>query len=89
MPKPPATEEIIEEVSEEAPELFTAKQVADALELDPKSFRRWLRRHTDDRAGKGGRWAFTADQVEELKRNYFADQAELEEDTDEADLIDL
>ena len=38
---------------------FSAKEVATELGLDPKSFRRWLRAHTADRANKGGRWIFT------------------------------
>ena len=28
--------------------------------------RRWLRRQTDQRAGKGGRWAFSAEDVDRL-----------------------
>lgn len=59
------------EVTEvEAEVTLSAKAVADELGLDPKAFRRWLRRHTENRAGKGGRWTFTTSQVEELKAAY-------------------
>lgn len=58
------------EVEVEATETITAKAVAEELGLDPKAFRRWLRRHTENRAGKGGRWNFTTAQVEELKAAY-------------------
>lgn len=40
---------------------FSAKDLAAELGIDPKSFRRWLRAHTAERANKGGRWVFTAE----------------------------
>lgn len=42
-------------------EIFSAKDLAKELNLDAKSFRRWLRSVTPDRANKGGRWIFNAD----------------------------
>lgn len=46
--------------------VLTAKELAAELGTDPKSFRRFLRGLTEDRAGKGGRWTFdtpTADAI--------------------------
>lgn len=40
---------------------YSAKDLAAELNTDAKSFRRWLRAHTADRANKGGRWVFTAE----------------------------
>lgn len=61
--KAPATTEAPTEALTEAPDevTFSAKEVAAELGLDPKSFRRWLRAHTADRANKGGRWIFTTE----------------------------
>lgn len=50
--------------------VISAKALAAELGLDPKAFRRWLRRHTENRAGKGGRWTFTTEQVAEVKAAY-------------------
>jgi len=66
-------EEVIE--AEEAP-TFSAKEVAAELDLDAKSFRRWLRAHTAERANKGGRWVFTADEKAELLDAYRRTPAE-------------
>lgn len=55
----PVTDEVVEVETEEV--TFSAKEVATELGTDPKSFRRWLRSHTEDRANKGGRWVFTAE----------------------------
>ena len=53
---------VIDEVTTTDTEItFSAKEVATELGTDPKSFRRWLRSHTEDRANKGGRWIFTAE----------------------------
>lgn len=52
------------EVTTDAPaevEIFSAKDLATACGTDAKSFRRWLRAQTNDRANKGGRWIFTAE----------------------------
>jgi hypothetical protein len=51
------------EATDEAPaeETFSAKDLATEAGTDPKSFRRWLRTHTDERANKGGRWVFSAE----------------------------
>lgn len=46
---------------DEAEDTFSAKDLASELGIDPKSFRRWLRAHTAERANKGGRWVFTAE----------------------------
>lgn len=43
----------------EAEVTYSAKDLALELGTDAKSFRRWLRAHTEDRANKGGRWLFT------------------------------
>lgn len=68
MPRTAKTTEVVEETTEEV--MISAKAIATELGIDPKSFRRWLRRNTEDRAGKGGRWNFTAEQAEELKAAY-------------------
>lgn len=47
------------EVEAEEVTTFSAKDLAKELGIDAKSFRRWLRNHTSDRANKGGRWVFT------------------------------
>lgn len=59
----PVTDETKTGVTTEAPAevTFSAKDLALELNTDPKSFRRWLRAHTADRANKGGRWVFTAE----------------------------
>ena len=63
MPKKSTTATpVIDEVTTADTEItFSAKEVATELGTDPKSFRRWLRSHTEDRANKGGRWVFTAE----------------------------
>lgn len=52
---------------------ISAKVLADELGIEAKAFRRWLRRHTENRAGKGGRWVFSADEVTTLKAAYAKD----------------
>ena len=42
------------------------KDLAQAWGTDPKSVRRFLRSLTDNRAGKGGRWEISTDDVEAL-----------------------
>ena len=69
--------EIIEEVT------FSAKEVATELNLDPKSFRRWLRAHTAERANKGGRWIFTPEGKEAIIAAYNAKKADPEPDTED------
>lgn len=59
---------VIEELEADAPETFSAKDLAVACGTDAKSFRRWLRSQTEQRANKGGRWVFTA----ETKAAYIA-----------------
>lgn len=61
--KAPAVTEAPSEAPVEAPEetTYSAKDLAKELGIDAKSFRRWLRAHTADRANKGGRWVFTAE----------------------------
>lgn len=57
----PVTDDEVTETETEAPAevTFSAKDLAAELGIDAKSFRRWLRSHTTDRAEKGGRWIFT------------------------------
>jgi hypothetical protein len=70
--------------------LTTPKALASELGTDPKTFRRFLRSVTDDRAGKGGRWGFTADQVDELKARWAARAEKATQPTiDDADIDDL
>jgi hypothetical protein len=69
------TEEVAEIEVEEVI-TFSAKQVAAELDLDAKSFRRWLRAHTTDRANKGGRWLFTAEEKADLLEAYRRTPAE-------------
>ena len=69
-----------EEVEVEAEVTFSAKDLAAELGLDAKSFRRWLRSYTPDRAvDQGGRWSFTADRKAELIAAYNADETDAEE----------
>lgn len=53
---------------------MTVAELAAELGTDPKSFRRWLRTQTDDRAGKGGRWKFD-DAAAAKVRTAWADKA--------------
>jgi len=64
---------------------ISAKELASRLGTDPKSFRRWLRRQLDSRAGKGGRWAFTEEMAAELMLAY---NTKAEADYDDADDAD-
>lgn len=89
----PVTEELdlieteVEAEETEAEETtFSAKALAAEVGTDPKSFRRWLRSYTNERANKGGRWAFTADRKAELIEAYNARNApaEVEEVSEEA-----
>jgi len=51
---------------------FTAKDLAAECGTDPKTFRRWLRSQTTDRANKGGRWLFTAESKAQFVEAYKA-----------------
>lgn len=51
---------------------LSAKEMAAELGTDPKSFRRFLRGLTEDRAGKGGRWVFDADTAAAVRIAYAA-----------------
>lgn len=64
----------------EAPETFSPKDLAAELGVDAKTFRRWLRRHTSNRAGKGGRWVFDTDAKAELIAAYRKDETEAKAD---------
>lgn len=72
----------------EAEITFSPKDLAAELGTDAKSFRRWLRNYTPDRAAdNGGRWVFTADRKAELIAAYNASDetdAEAVEEADEA-----
>lgn len=54
----------------ETPTTISVKELADRCNTDPKSFRRWLRKQTNDRANKGGRWAFTTEVADALEASY-------------------
>lgn len=73
---------------EETEEVVTPKMIAARLGLDPKAFRRWLRRHTGDRAGKGGRWGFSPDEADELIEAFHS-KNKAEEADDEVEAEDL
>lgn len=65
-PKTPAasTEEILEgEVTTTTP-----TELAKELGTDPKTFRRFLRSLTTDRAGKGGRWNIEAAEADAIRK---------------------
>lgn len=65
----------IAEIEIEAPTTettFSAKELATEAGTDPKSFRRWLRTYTNDRANKGGRWVFTPEVKGEVLAAYAA-----------------
>lgn len=66
--------ELIEEVEVQVAEeiTFSAKDLAKELAIDAKSFRRWLRAHTEDRANKGGRWVFSSEARDEILAAYRA-----------------
>lgn len=67
----PINDEAEAEVAEVTEEVtFSAKELATELGLDPKTFRRWLRAHTADRANKGGRWIFTAETKDAILTAY-------------------
>ena len=38
---------------------MTPSQIAEILDVDPKTFRAWMRKQTTARAGSGNRWAIT------------------------------
>lgn len=84
----PADEELEVIETEDADETeteeitFSPKDLAAELGTDAKSFRRWLRNFTPERAADNdGRWAFTADRKAELIAAYNA----TDEETPEAD----
>lgn len=65
---------------------FSPKDLADELGTDAKSFRRWLRNYTPDRAAdNGGRWVFTADRKAELIAAYNKSDDETDDAVEEAD----
>lgn len=75
------------EVEVEETETLSAKEVASRCGITPKDFRRWLRTKTDQRAGRGGRWAFSPETADELVALFEADHApkEVELDIDEVE----
>lgn len=88
----PADEELELETDDadetEAEVTFTPKDLAAELGIDAKSFRRWLRNYTPERAADyDGRWAFTADRKAELIAAYNAPKETPEAD-EEADASD-
>lgn len=77
----PVTDEVATEITEEI--TFSAKELATELGTDAKSFRRWLRAHTEDRANKGGRWVFTAESKAAIIEAYNSKPAAVEPTLDE------
>lgn len=76
--------EEIEEIEVPVEEVtFSAKEVATELNLDAKSFRRWLRAHTADRANKGGRWVFTPAGKDAIIAAYNAKKTDPEPNTED------
>lgn len=51
---------------------MTPKEIAAALDTDPKTCRRFLRSLTTERAGKGGRWAIDASMIDEIADRFDA-----------------
>lgn len=66
----PVADDTAEAVTAEV--TFSAKDLAAECDTDPKTFRRWLRSQTSDRANKGGRWVFTAESKAEFVAAYKA-----------------
>lgn len=76
---------VLEEVAETEELTFSAKEIATELNIDAKSFRRWLRSHTSDRANKGGRWIFTSESKAQVIAAYNAKGAGTEPTLDTDD----
>lgn len=51
---------------------ITPKELANELNTDPKTVRKFLRSLSSERPGKGGRWAIPTDMVEELADRFQA-----------------
>lgn len=64
------TTEVTDEPTTDEATTITVKDLCEALDADPKSFRRWLRTQTTDRAGRGGRWTFSPEVADQLKERY-------------------
>lgn len=64
--------ETLVDPEQDAGATITAKQLAGELGTDPKSFRRFLRSLTEDRAGKGGRWLFDDATAEAIRKAWEA-----------------
>ena len=62
------TEETAEENN--TVEYITPNELAEEMGVDPKNLRAWLRRQTDNRPGRGNRWALDTETVEWIKENY-------------------
>jgi len=58
------------EVTEAEEITFSAKDLATAAGTDSKSFRRWLRDYTGERANENGRWVFSPARADELLDAY-------------------
>lgn len=67
--------------TEPAEEVFSAKALATELNVDPKAFRRWFRSNYTARAGKGKRYAFTAETKTQVLDAYRAHAAKATEVT--------
>lgn len=90
----PAADDELEEIETDTEEeteteeiFFSPKDLAKELGTDAKSFRRWLRNYTPERAADhDGRWKFTADRKAELIAAYNAtdEDDDAVEEADEA-----
>lgn len=49
---------------------ITPKELAQELETDPKTVRKFLRSISSERPNKGGRWAIPTEMVPELKERF-------------------
>lgn len=68
------------EADEETEPTYSAKDLAAEAGTDSKSFRRWLRDFTDERAAdNGGRWEFSEARKAELLAAYAARNEKAEE----------
>lgn len=74
-----ANTETTEVEAEVTDNTISAKALAEELGIDAKAFRRWLRKHTTNRAGKGGRWTFLPEEVSALKAAFLKAEAEATE----------
>lgn len=75
---------------------ISPKDLAEIWGTDPKSVRRFLRANTTNRAGKGGRWEISIDDVEVLTAAYNGkanakkfSMADVDAGADDDEVVDL